>query len=104
MSFNLPSAASTTAVLDLTGCRYPATDIRRVILLDRDVILGAGLATHIRVEDAEENVILHVRDNRLFCESKLPVEVNGAPMDRISGIAIDAHVKVGSVSFVVSAA
>jgi hypothetical protein len=104
MSFNLPSAASMTAVLDLTGCRYPRADVRRVILLDGEVILGPGMATHVRVEGAEENVILHVRDGRLFCESKQAVEVNGAPMDRISGIPMDAHVKVGSVSFVVSGA
>ena len=104
MSFNLPSAASMTAVLDLTGCRYPRADVRRVILLDGDVILGPGMATHVRVEGAVENVILHVRDGRLFCEARQPVEVNGEPMDRISGIAMDAHVKVGSVSFVVSGA
>ena len=102
MSFNLPSAASTTAVLDLIGCRYPRADVRRVILFDGDVILGPGLATHVRVEEAEENVILHVRDGRLFCEAKTPVEVNGAPMDRIMGIPMEAHVKVGSISFAVS--
>ena len=90
------------ALLDLTGCRYPRADVRRVILLDGDVILGPGMATHVRVEGAEENVILHVRDGRLFCEAKQPVEVNGAPMDRISGIPMDAHVKVGGLSFVVS--
>lgn len=102
MNFILPSAASTTAVLDLSGCRYPRGDVRRVILLDGDVILGPGSATHVRVDDAEECVILHVRGGRLFAESKLPVEVNGSPMDRISGIPMDAHVKAGSVSFVVS--
>ena len=85
MTFNLPCAASTTAVLDLTGCRYPRADVRRVILLDGDMILGPGLATHVRIDDADENVILHIRDGRLFCEAKLPVEVNGALMDRISG-------------------
>jgi len=103
MSFSLPSAASTTAVIDMTGCRYPRADVRRVILLDRDVILGPGIATHVRVDGAEENVILHVRDGRLFCESKAPAEVNGLAMDRMTGIPMGAHVKVGSVSFVVNA-
>ena len=102
MNFVLPSAASTTAVLDLNGCRYPRGDVRRVILLDGDVILGPGAATHVRVDDAEQCVILHVRGGRLFAESKTPIEVNGSPMDRISGIPMDAHVKAGSVSFVVS--
>jgi hypothetical protein len=102
LSFALPSAASTTAVLDLTGSRFPTADVRRVILLDRDIILGAGLSTHVRVEGAEETVILHVRDGRLFCESKSPVEVNDGPMDRMTGIPMGAHVKVAGVSFVVS--
>ena len=102
MIFAMPSAASTTAVLDLTGCRYPRLDVRRIILLDRDIVLGASLASHVRVEGAEESVVLHIRGGRLFCESKLPVEVNGSPMDRMSGIPMEAHVKTGSVSFVVS--
>jgi hypothetical protein len=103
MSFNLPAAASTTAVLDLTGCRYPRADVRRVILMDGDIILGPGLATHVRVDEAEQNVILHLRDGRLFCEAKGAIEVNGAAMDRIMGIPMEAHVKIGSISFVVSA-
>ncbi|HEY2842834.1 MAG TPA: hypothetical protein VGJ09_04260, partial [Bryobacteraceae bacterium] len=102
MSFQLPSAASTTAVLDLTGCRYPRADVRRIILLDRDVILGPSLAAHVRVPEIEENLVLHVRGGRLFCESTMPVEVNGAPMDRIAGIAMEATIKVGAVTFVVS--
>ncbi len=102
MNFILPSAASTTAVLDLNGCRYPRGDVRRVILLDGDVILGPGAATHVRVDDAEQCVILHVRGGRLFAESKTAIEVDGSPMDRISGIPMDAHVKAGGVSFVVS--
>ena len=102
MAFAIPVATSTSAVLDLTGARFPRAEVRRVILLDRDLVLGPGNATHVRVEDASENIILHLRDARLFCETKLPVEVNGAPMDRVTGIPLNAHVKVGAVSFVIS--
>ena len=102
MSFAIPNLASATAVIDLTGSRFPRADVRRVILLDRDLILGAGSATHVRVDDAEGNVVLHLRDGRLFCEAKLPVEVNGAPLERTSGIPLGAHVKIGAVSFVLT--
>ena len=102
MSFALPSAATTTAVLDLTGARFPRAEVRRVILLDRDLVIGPGSATHVRVENSSENIILHLRDGRIICESKSPVQVNGAPMDRITGIPLDAHVKVGAVSFVIN--
>ena len=102
MSFSLPTAASTSAALDLTGARFPRAEVRRIILLDRDLVLGPGSATHVRVENSSENIILHLREGRIFCEAKTPVEVNGAAMDRITGIPLDAHVKVGSVSFVIS--
>jgi hypothetical protein len=102
MSFSLPSPASTTAVLDLTGCRYPRADVRRVILFDGDIILGPGMATHVRVDDAEENVILHIRDGRLYCEAKVPVEVNGEPLDRVAGIPMEANVRIGQLSLVIS--
>jgi len=102
MTFLLPAVTSTTAVLDLTGARFPRAEVRRVIMLDRDLVIGPGNATHVRVEDSPENIILHLRDGRLFCEAKLPVEVSCAPMDRNAGIPLDAHVRVGAVSFVVS--
>jgi hypothetical protein len=102
MTFLHPSPASTSAVLDLSGARYPRSEVRRAILLDRDLIIGPGNGTHVRVEHASENIVLHVRSGRLFVESKQPVEVNGSPLDRASGIPLGAHVKVGAVSFVVS--
>jgi hypothetical protein len=102
MVFALPVAASTSAILDLTGARYPRSEVRRVILLDRDIVIGPGNATHVRVENAPENIILHLRDGRIFCESRTPVLVNAAPMDRNSGISLDAHLQVGDVSFVIS--
>jgi len=102
MSFSIPAATSTSAVLDLIGARFPRAEVRRVILLDRDLVIGPGSATHVRVEEATENIILHLREGRIFCEAKTPVEVSGAAMDRNMGIPLDAHVKVGSVSFVIS--
>jgi hypothetical protein len=104
-AFATPNVASTTAVIDLTGARYPRSDVRRIILMDGDLIIGPGAATHVRIGDAEgadSNVVLHLRDGRLFCEADQPIEVNGAPLDRTSGIPLGAHVKVGGVSFVVT--
>ena len=103
--FATPNVASTTAVIDLTGARYPRSDVRRIILMDRDLIIGPGAATHVRIGDAEgagSNVVLHLRDGRLFCETDQPIEVNGAPLDRNAGIPLGAHVKVGGASFVVT--
>jgi hypothetical protein len=102
MTFTQPNPASTTAVLDLTGARFPRGDVRRVVLLDRDIIIGPGSATHIRCDTLMEPVVLHLRGGRLVCESKTQVNVNGHPMDRVAGIPLGAHVDLGNVSFVIT--
>jgi hypothetical protein len=104
VSFQLPSAASTTAVLDLIGARFPRADVRRVVLLDRELVIGPGQTAHMRCDTTPEPIVLHVRDNRLFCRTTAEVEVNGQPMDREKGIPLGAHVRVGLVSFVVTKA
>ncbi|MBC8105993.1 MAG: hypothetical protein H7Z14_05340 [Anaerolineae bacterium] len=104
VSFIVPSAASTTAVLDLIGARFPRADVRRVVLLDRELVIGPGMSSHMRCDTTPEPIVLHVRDNRLFCRSTAEVEVNGQPMDREKGIPVGANVRVGLVSFVVTKA
>ncbi len=102
MTFNLPNPASTSATIDLTAGRFPRADVRRVILLDRDLIIGPGNATHIRADTLPGNIILLVRDNRLYVQSDSLVTVDGKPNDRSSGIPLGGHVDVGGLSFVVT--
>jgi hypothetical protein len=102
--FELPNAASTSAVLNLTGARLPRGDARRVILLDRSIVLGPGASAHVRADHLEEPVVLHVRDGRLFCRTNEEVMVDGHPMDRNAGIPAGAAVRVGSLSLVVTEA
>jgi hypothetical protein len=104
LGFTLPSAASTTAVLELTGARFPRADVRRVILMDRELVIGAGSASHVRCDSTPDPIVLHVRDNRLFCRAAGEVEVDGQPLDREKGIPLGTHVRVGMVSFVVTRA
>jgi hypothetical protein len=104
LGFLVPSAASTTAVIDLIGARFPRADLRRVVLMDREVVIGPGMTSHVRCDTTPEPIVLHVRDNRLFCRTSGEVEVDGKPMDRVQGIPLGAHVRVGLVSFVVTKA
>ena len=106
-------------MLDLTGCRPVApADVRRVILMDGDLILGPGPTAHVRTDAVAGTsgvgagggqLVLHVRDGRLRCESRgdpagLTVEANGRPLDRHVGVPLGAHVRAGGLSFVVTAA
>jgi len=102
--FTLPNAASTSALMSIAGGRLPGTDATRVVLLDRLLVIGPGNAAHVRADDLAGPVILHVRDDRLFCQTDQEVTVDGRPMDRQAGLPVDARVRIGPVSMVIRAA
>lgn len=68
--FRLPSQASTSAVLDLVSGRFPRADVRRAILLDRDLIIGSSTSAHVRVEGMTEQLVLQMRNGQLFCRNE----------------------------------
>jgi tetratricopeptide (TPR) repeat protein len=102
MRFGLPNAASTSAVLHLSGTRLPKTDARRVILLDRELVIGPGSASHVRADSLAEPVVLYVRDGRLCCRTKEPVQVNDAVQDGSAGLPLGSNVRIGPVSMVMT--
>jgi len=104
LKFSVPSPASTSAVLRLSGTRLPRSDARQVILLDREIILGPGSSAHIRAEQLSKPAILHIREGRLLCRAADPVTVDDRPMDVRMGIPLNAHIRVGSVSLVITPA
>ncbi len=102
--FRLPSPASTSAVLDLKAGRMPRVDVRRVILMDRELVIGPGAAAHVRCDEAPEAVILMVRDGRLVCQARRGIVIDGKPAGTIAPIALGSPVRVGEVGFVVTEA
>jgi len=105
LTFNLPNPASTSATIDLAGGRFPRGDVRRVILLDRDLIIGPGNGAHVRADHLPGNVMLVVRDGRLIVQSDALVTIDGKPANRLSGIPLGGHVDVGgTLSFVITQA
>ncbi|MGE5609546.1 MAG: hypothetical protein ACM359_09855 [Bacillota bacterium] len=104
MSFRLPSAASTTALLELHSARLSRADVRHVILLDREIIFSGGPSAHIRADELTEPAVLLVRDGRLVCQTKNEITIDGRPADRSAAIPIGSHIRVGAVTFVVTGA
>jgi tetratricopeptide (TPR) repeat protein len=99
-TFALPHAASTTAVLDLVGARYPRGDVRRVILLDRDLVLGPGPTSHVRVPGLMSPVVLNLRTGVL--RPSVEAIAEGRPLGRDAGIPFGVPVSAGGASFVIS--
>lgn len=102
MKFSVPNAASTSAVLQLSGTRLPRTDARRVILLDRELIIGPGAASHVRADMLAEPVVLYVRDGHLCCRAKEPVMAGEQVLEGPAGLPMATSIRIGSVSLVVT--
>lgn len=104
VKFSVPNAASTSAVLQLSGTRLPRTDARRVILLDRELIIGPGTASHVRADVLTEPIVLYVRDGQLCCRAKGPVLAGEQAMGSAMGLPMATSIRIGGVSFVVTQA
>ena len=102
LKFTIPSAASTTAVLQLSGTRLPTGDVRRVILLDRTIVIGPGSSAHVRADAIDRPIVLNVHDGRLVCRSDAEVKVDDRLLRRSEGIPMEGYVKIGAISFVVA--
>lgn len=100
--FHLPNPASTTAVLTLSGARLSRPDIKQIILMERDILIGPFANDHIRTEQVKEPVALFAQNGRLLCRAKESILVDGQGFDPNVGLALDKHVEIGKVSFVVA--
>lgn len=81
MMFHMPVPASTTAAIDLTGARYPRADVRRVLLMDRDVVIGPGGASHVRLDSLAESIVILQRDGQLYLKGGTAVTMGDQPID-----------------------
>jgi hypothetical protein len=102
LKFSVPSQVSTTAMLDLSGAKLPRVEIRRVILMDQDLIIGPNSASHVQVSGMSESMVLHVRQGRLYCQTHLPLMVDDAAADLSCPLPLGASVKTDGLSFAVA--
>ncbi|MCL5281969.1 MAG: hypothetical protein M1376_18905 [Planctomycetes bacterium] len=100
--FHLPNPASTTAVLTVSGARLSRPDIKQLILMDRDILIGPYANDHIRTEQLKEPVALFAQNGRLLCRAKESILVDGRGFDSNVGLAMDKRVEIGKVSLVVA--
>lgn len=102
LTFSLPHPASTSAVLDLTGARFPRADVRRVILLDRDLVIGPGPSCHVRIDGLLEPCVLKLRQGKLFWAAAAGLTANDQPLAADAPLPLGTHLKCDSLSFVLT--
>jgi tetratricopeptide (TPR) repeat protein len=104
LRFRLPTPASTTAVLELSTARVPQADIRRVILMDRELVIGPGPSAHVRADDLPARAVLQPADGRLLCRTDCELTRESRPVDPAEGIPFDSPVRIGPLGMVVNRA
>jgi len=102
MKFNIPNPASTTASLSLPSARLGRADVRRIILMDRDILIGPTEGNHIVSEFLDETVTLFVQNGRLLCKTKGKILVDDEPVSSTAGLPVDKRIRIGSISLVLT--
>jgi hypothetical protein len=69
LAFAIPNPSSTSATLELSSGRFPRADLKKVILMDRDLIIGPGNSSHIRVDSLAQPLVIHLRNGQLWART-----------------------------------
>ena len=102
MKFNLPNPASTTATLSLTSGRLGRGDVRRIILMDRDILVGPSAGDHIVAESLDETMAFFVQNGRLLCKAKDRIFIDDKVVSSRAGLPVDKQIRIGQVSLVLT--
>jgi tetratricopeptide (TPR) repeat protein len=95
MTFRRPSAASSTAVLDVSGARLPTAAIR-------EIVIGPGGSAHIRSDDMSAPVVLVRCDDGLACRSAVEITIDGQRMGNGATLPTGVPISIGSLRLVIS--
>ncbi len=102
MKFNIPNPASTTATLTLSSTRVGRADVRRIILMDRDILIGPGAGNHIIADFLDETVALFVQNGQLLCKAKDRILVEEKPVSSRAGLPVNKQIRIGQISLVLT--
>ena len=103
MKYIRSNSASNTAELVASAVRFTRADMTGIILMDREILIGAGGSNHIRTDQVGDKVILLRRDGKLLCRSKEEIEIDGKNKGNESEIAVGQHVRIGAMGITVTA-
>jgi hypothetical protein len=90
--FRRPNAASASAVLEISGARLARGDVRQVILMDREIVMGDSAAAHVRTREVRGPAVLLAEGGRMSLKAE----------GRVTDVVEGEHVRVGSLGLVVT--
>ena len=102
MKFNIPNPASTTATLSLPSARLGRADVRRIILMDHDILIGPTEGSHILAESLGQTVALFTQNGRLLCRTKDRILVDEKSVSPTAGLPVNKQIRIGQISLVLT--
>jgi hypothetical protein len=102
MKFHIPNPASTTAALSLSSRKLGRADIRRIILMDRDILIGSSSGNHIIAEFLDETIALCIQNERLICKTNEKVLVDNKPISSTTSLPMKKQIRIGQLSMVLT--
>ncbi len=104
LAFKLPTALSSTAMLELPSGLQVARDVNKVILLDQHLVFGPRGNAHIAVSGLTERVVVSLGAEGFRCRAQVPLVVDGKVCGRDAAVPVGAPVEAGPVTFTLTAA
>lgn len=96
LTFRMPSRKSPTAVLDLSDTTKMPNDVRRIVLFNKQALVGDGPHAHIRCRHAGPPMVLFERDGGLWIRQKS----DGHNDTKAVPLPIGESVEIGGTSLV----
>jgi hypothetical protein len=100
IEYRRPNPASASAVLRITGGRLPWGAVREVLLMGRELVIDPSPSAHVRAPAGSPQVVLHARDDGIWCRSLGGICVNGQAVGQLAGVSAGARVSAGTLNFV----
>jgi len=96
LTFRVPSRKSPTAVLDLSDTTKMPNDVRRIVLFNKQALVGDGPHAHVRCRHAGPPMVLFERDGGLWIRQKS----DGHNDTKAVPLPIGESVEIGGTSLV----
>lgn len=102
LTFRKPHAASTTAALQLTSAKLPLGDVRQVLLMDRDIVIGPGTAAHVRCDPLPTAVVIRWTQGGLTVRASEHIIVDERKVDAAAPLPTHKTIRIGDLSFTIT--
>lgn len=102
--FELPTPLSPSALLTLKNQRIER-DVRKVILVKSNLLIGPGEACHVQVPARNSQpgaVVLSLDETGIVCRAEGELLLDGKPAGRETPVPLGAHVQFGEVTFTIT--